>query len=505
MARANRTKRRYGSEPESVTTGGYSRSGASQSGTNVSSTGLSNMKLETLGPVVNDLKVTDPLLGYTYRNNETFTENFDKLEVVQVHKYLSLGGMYGHKNNPSANVSYSAIDNVSASFWEDVYTLLHEMAQKRDGYKATTETLTDPTNVMFRDELVITLKINVRVLWTLYHAALANEGLRSMVGFAGRRSRIQRALEASNTIIYPAAFDKIIDYWSEVYSPYLGGPVIYNLFFPANIQAGASLDPGTSVATVFAAVPDLTTTASVDALLNDIECGIAVVTRYDLDVAADATDLRLINSIYAMMGIPTPQTGVKGLTVNPQKFVEQFKEGGWIFEDSGGSRSCYWPDIRGSADSLIHVYRKEMDELDAIGAKGWYAADADDDDTPGFTGTAADLTLYGMVFPSTYLSASWFNFLPIVRYYTREDGWSDTVGAMDVTAAAGCQAYIWSVPHVTCHPEAWRFIMSEEAEEAYAFRFALTDNNSGFQRPFDHWGQAYRKWIHNAYGIPFIT
>lgn len=413
--------------------------------------GVEGFRLPTLGPINDDTVVTDPVNGYAYRNNPTFADNADRIQVMICYRSLWLYGRVAVAANGSAAITGSAVADVYDNFWTEVYGLLHQMAQKRDGYKATTDSLTDAQNLMWRDQLIMNIKVNVRILWTLYHATLVNSGLRSMItGFAGLRARIQRALEASNTLIYPQGLDAIIDYWSEVYSPYLGGPVIVNYMDPQYVvrNGGGSLQASVGTFTNWVALPDWTSAADVAALVNDIEVALGILTRYDCNVAADATDLKLIDSIYAMMGFPTPQTGVRGVTVNPGKFYEQFKRYGFLYEDNKGGGVdtwVYWPDCNGSVEQLLNIPigGYPFDELDMIGAKGIYAWDADDDATPGYTAAANDLSGYGMCAPSSFLNADeGLANVMAVDFYTEEDGWAEQAKELDYTAAAGLQAHL---------------------------------------------------------------
>jgi len=471
----------------------------------------SKFQLPTLGPIKNKPLITNPLLGYAYRDNETFPENFDKIEMLVDVLRFDLNGGQNIIGNGSTVPAASAIYDVINVFWPNVYTYLHEMAQKRDGYKATVDTLTSSLKVKERDALIIAMKINIRVLAQLYTITLVNEGTKSTLpGFRKQRSRILNDLEASNRLIYPSAWDVFIDYWSQVYSMYPGGPVIAHLFVMPDIKAGGTWAPATGAATVWAALPDLTSEANVEALLNDVEIAQSVLENYNVSDANNRTDLRLVNSIYNMMGFPTPQTALPKFMSDSERFYSQFMEYGFLFSDTKGAGAdthLFWPDIRSSLDTLINIdfrgYTPTL--LDFMGAKGrmGYAYDADDDDTPGYTAEANDLTAYGTVCGNDGLSASFYDTVPPTKIYTREDGWITLARELDYTSAAGVQAHVWSVPDMLIHNEFWRAIMSEESEEAYLHNFRLDCNSK--QVPFDHFGQTYRKWLYDAYKIPYIT
>jgi hypothetical protein len=428
----------------------------------------SGFQLQTLGPAPGASPMTHPTLGYAYRDNETFTENFDKIEVIVDHLVFGLAGYHTILNNGSTTLVGSAYEDVANNFWPNVYTFLWEMAQKRDGYKATDYALNTAANLRYRDNLLIMMKINIRVLAQLFCGGLVNEGMKSTLsGFRTYRSRIIRDLEASNRLIYPQAWDDIINYWSQVYALYPGGPIVAHLFyFGTYLKAGGQLAPATGTMTAWAALPDLTSSTDVGYLLSDIELAQSVLERYNLNVANTASDLRNVNSIYAMMGFPTPQTPLPIIKVDPDKFHAQYMRYGILFSDTkgvGADTHLYWPDARGSNETLINIDFSTFtpDILDYIGAKGRTGVfyDADDDDTPGYTAEANDLTSYGLVTGSDFLDATQYPTVPPTKIYTREDGWATLARELDYTAAAGVQAHIWSIPDMLVHPEAWRLIM----------------------------------------------
>lgn len=507
-------RRNKGSGSASGSEVAVTRAGALQSGVALS-TGNIKFDLPTLGPPAPPQTRTNPLLGYVYRDNETFAENFDKVEAIVSFLRLSIPCSHSIYDNPSGALANSAVKDMNDTLWSNIYTYLHEMAQKRDGYRSTDYALNTALDLIYRDNLIIAAKINIRVLAQLYSATLVNEAtLSTQPGFRSMRSRILRDLEVSNRLVYPQAWDDFILFWSQVYAPYPGGPLIANFFtLDDYIKAGGLLAPSASggTATIWAALPDLTSAVDVAALLNDIEVAFAVVERFQANVANTASDLRNIASIYAMMGFPTPQTPLPRVDVSPDKFHAQFQRYGWLYNDTKGAGAdthLFWPDIRGVVDSLINVDfgPYEPDILDYIGAKGrmGYAYDADEDDTPGYTAEANNLTCFGLVCGSNWLTASLRPDVPACMVYTREDTWVTLARELDYTSAAGVQAHIWSIPDMLAHPEFWRAIMSEEAEEAYLHRL-LNGQSRPVQIPFDHFGQSLRKWIYAAYKIPYIT
>lgn len=478
-------------------------------GTSAGST-TGGFKLATLGPPAGESPVTNDVLGYAYRDNETFRDNFDKVEMIVRGCLFTLDGYVDVSGAPT-DLANGAVTDIRANFWPNVYTFLHEMAQKRDGYRATDAALNTALNIAYRDSLIIAAKINIRVAAQLFCLALVNEaGKSTLSGFRTHRSRILRDLEASNRLVYPAEWDTFIDYWSHVYAAWERGPLVVNLFnLAAWIKAGGALAPASGAVTDWEGLPDLTSSTAVGNFLSDIELAFDVVERYNINVANTKTDIRNINSIYAMMGFPTPQTKLPSLSVDPAKFYAQFYRYGFLFHDTKGAGVntwVYWPDARGSLDELINVRTggQPLTTLDWIGAAGGpYAFDAQDDDTPGYTAQANKLRAYGMVVGIDWIHDSLALGRIPTSIYTREDGWVSLPREYDFTAAQGNQQFLWETVDLNTHPEGWRVIMSEESEEAYRHNFAPVGRT--FQIPFDHFGQAYRKWLYAAYKIPYIT
>jgi hypothetical protein len=442
--------------------------------------------------------------GFTYRNNVLYPSNQDRVEVIQSQKQLSLLGI--HLDNAAVNLAGSQLEGIEDHFWPDVYLMLHEMAQYRDGYKSQDAALDTAARARYRDEMILTIKINIRVLWSLYHCVLYNEGTKTMVpGFAGKRRRMQELLEWSNKLVYPQEWDEVIAYWSTVFVPYPGGPVCYNLFSPKAITNDTS---GTFTAFTAINRPDLTLTADVTGLLDDILLGLTEIDRYSGATAAWVNDYKLLTSIYKMMGFPTPQTPVAGLTVSPQHFVDQFMNESFYYTDNKGAGTDTFvcsDDIGGDIEALIDVQADgPVSPLWWKGLLGIYAFDLQDSATSGYAAITEKIAAMGLVRDSEWAVPGNIEKCRCQRLYTPEDGWYEPVTELDFTAAAGLQAFIWSLPHITVNPKSWESIRSEEAEEDYLRGFGK-EGKAGFQMPWDHNGQRYREFLYNAYKIPFIT
>jgi hypothetical protein len=465
-----------------------------------------------IGPV--DSPTVSGNEGYTYRNNVLYPSNLDRVEVIQSHRQINLNGI--HYDNSAVKIAGSQLEAVEDRFWPDGYVMLHEMAQYRDGYKSTTGTLTVPNIMKYRDAAILTVKINARVLWALFHCTLYNEGMKTMIpGFQTLRRRMLNLLLWTNQLIYPQEWDSFIQYWSTVFTPYPGGPVCYNLFAPKALQiddaATANFGHNSKTFTAWANAnrPDLTLVADVTAFIADQELILEVIDRYDNSVAANVTDLKLLTSLYKMMSYPTPQTPVSGLQVNPTMFIEQFKQGAISFRDNKGAGADTFvcsDDISGDVEGLIDLpdvgapYSPEY----LTGFRNTYAFDLQDSATKGYCAETEKIAALGVVRHSELGGKENVQYSHIERLYTQEDGWYEPVTELDFTAAAGLQAWLWSLPHVTINPKAWEVIRSEEAEEDYHTAFGSVGNN-GFQMPWDHIGLSYRKFLHNAYKIPWIS
>jgi hypothetical protein len=313
--------------------------------------------------------------------------------------------------------------------------------------------------------------------------------------------------------MYPKGYDAIIDYWSKVVTPYLGGPVIYALFDLQDWNYTGIWAPASGSFTAWAGNnrPDLTLAADVDALLDDIELALSMQLNRNLsDAGGGLTDFKKWDSLLSMTGMEMPQTGRSDITIDPIMWNERLLGGAFHYLDSKGAGAdtfVGWPDMRGDPQTLINInainnsFPGADDTLYWIGAKGTYAYEFDDDDTPGYTAEANDITALGLVHDTGFGSQFSGGNLHAERLYTLEDGWYEPVDRLDYTAASGLQAHLWSIPQVTIHPESWRVIMSEETEETYMSNF----KTPGFQVPVDVFGQTFRKWMFDIWGLPYIT
>ena len=88
--------------------------------------------------------------GFNYRNNVLYPSNQDRIEVHQRHRQLSLTG--SHKQNTAAAIAGSQLEGVESRFWPDLYMMLHEMAQYKDGYRSIDAALDTALRAMYRDE-----------------------------------------------------------------------------------------------------------------------------------------------------------------------------------------------------------------------------------------------------------------------------------------------------------------------------------------------------------------
>jgi len=393
-------------------------------------------------------------------------------------------------------------------FFTQLYTLLYEKAEKAVGYKAQAETITLNRFVTCRDSLILMGKINVRVLAAIEAAVMTGEGPKTMIAaFSGKHSKIMRVLERSNEMVYPAGLDVIVDYWSQIFSPYPGGPLCYTLFDFQPISDGYGIVPTTALTNWTAAeVPNLNVSADIDALIADIEAVFAMVLNYAIVDAADVTDMRRVNSLYDMMKIKSPQTGLSGLKPMPDRWNEQFKRGLFHFRDNKGAgvdNLLAWPDMQGSNDTLISVRVDgyPYDDLDWIGAKYPLAIEFSDSATPGYAPESEHATVLGIVLDVVPLGGTPI-FAPFWQVYTPEDGWTVLDTTLDFTAVSDVQKWLWSHPQIV-HPESWRVIMSEESEET---RLHSLDSRGGsVQIPLRKFGEHYISWIYNVYNLPHIT
>jgi hypothetical protein len=457
-------------------------------------------RLQEVLPV--DVPTVSSPLGYAYRHNVFNRENQDEVQAIGQYLFLDLRGR--HSANSADDVSNSFVEYIVDHFWPEVFSRWVEMAQFRDGYNPSTTSLTTADVVRQRLELILTLKINIRVLWALFHCTAYNEATRSMrTAFSGKRSRMENLLKWSNTLIYPQEWDDFISYWSAVCVPYPGGPILYNLF---SFQ-GLTTDPKTGTYTDWGAddLPELETSADIGYLLDDIQLALTEVDSYNINTAARKVDFQLVQYHLKMLNFPIPATPARGLCVSPKHF-EDIIRCGFAFTDNqgAGNNICvFHPDIAGDKDTLIQQWnRQPMDALDWAGMKYMYAFDNPDTANTWMDVDASEkLMTYGVVRPghvSTNLHPLWLR-----RLYTAEDGWYEPSNNEDATSAAGLQAFLWSHPLVTAHPNSFKFIAKEETEEDYRMNFVL-DSRQVWEMPFDHFGESYARYLHGVHRVPFI-
>jgi hypothetical protein len=310
-------------------------------------------------------------------------------------------------------------------------------------------------------------------------------------------------------LVYPAAWDTLIEYWSQVYVPYPGGPVVANIFDFQHIAAVAAIAPtGSTFHAWGSTMPDFTSYTSLGYMIDDINLACAMIDRYAyLNVAASITDLKLLTSMYKMMSFPTPQTGVSGIKVDPQRWTEQFKGGAFSFiDDKGGGTDTFVTsrDVKGDVEGLLDIpdYGYPHGELEALGFLTPYGHDLQDSATPGYGATSEKILSLGLVSATALASAGAYDVAQINSFWTREDGWIAQPVIVDITSASGMQALLWQYPVVTLHPEHWVMIRSEESEEEY--RVNIESGSGRFQTPWDHFAQRYHEWLHAAYQIPYI-
>ena len=464
----------------------------------------SQSRVSTQGPIAMPSTVPGPL-GFQFRNSDAYADNADRVQVLFRWKRFCVAGHIVDNNNGSTLPADSALQWTATYFTPNIYNWVHEMAQRRDGYRATVATVGNALTPQNYVNLLVPFKINIRVLHAMLSALLVNEGTRSMLpGFVDTQERILRLLELSNTLMYPSGLDAIIDYWSQIYMPYAGGPIVINYFDFQNLLA--TVTTSGTIHNWAATLPDLTDPLDIGYMLNDLDLVANMLLNYDLTAGTDAADVRLLVSLMSMMGFPTPATPSPLLKIDPVRFIEQLQIDAFCFEDTKGAGAntfLGWPDMAGSPQTMINLnfmgLTMSPDDIYWIGGKGLYAFEFDDDATPGYTAATNDISALGMVAPCRPDANGYIR--QDTGIFTREDGWAAGPTAVDFTLAAGVQSWVWALPWITMHPEAWRAIMSEEAEETYHINL----RGPGFQVFVDVFGQAHRKWYHELWGIPFLT
>jgi hypothetical protein len=380
------------------------------------------------------------------------------------------------------------------------------MAQARDGYRSTDAppltTTTLPREVM---ELAFGISVNIRAINGAMQALLVNSGMRTMMDAfnAIPVDRITRALERSNQLKYEPFLGPWIEYWSSIFSPYDNGPIVINTI---NLQdLNVNLPPANGAFHDWnGTMPDWTSATDLDYMLDDIELGLSMLLDFNLG-ANDLADYQKMVSLWNMVGHMTPSPAAPILKTDYSHWVHQFKLSAFHFRDNKGGgvdTHAYWPDMRGNEDTMVNVNymgnAPGTDDLYWVGAKGAYGFEADDDDTPGYTAAANDLTSLGS-FIQVYPDET-NDFKYITKVYTQEDSWQPFAANLDFTAADDVQDYVWRCPWITQHPEAYRAINSEDAYETYRYNM----DDPGVQLPIGTFGRAYRKYLISQTNLPFV-
>lgn len=459
----------------------------------------------TFGPAAVSPHVAGPL-GYGFRNIESFQDNADRIQFMFVAKKFDIRSIHNNAENGSVVPEYSTLQWMTDHFWADIYPNMWNKAQRRDGYRSLVATLNTPLMPVYYTNLAVAISINVRVLQTIKNSLLVNQALRTcLAAFEGLEGIIDTCVEESSRLIYPAALTPLVEYWSTVYSSYPGGPIVANYFDYQDTEDYWPAAVGTFTAWA-SALPNLNVAADVEAMIADNLLALSILLDYNVTAGNNLDDQTNYLSLADMLGIGAQNPSTPALTTDVQKWIEQWQVGAFTFLDSKGLGTDTFigsPDIRGSEESLININPMGLSfpegDLFWVGGKGLYAFEFDDDDTPCYTAAANDITGFGMVAPS-YLNGDEV-IAVIVDIYNREDGWVILPATLDFTDAAGLQSYLWSAPHITVHPESWRVIMSEEAEEAYRHNLL----NPGFQMPFDIFGQVLKKFAIEAWDLPFVV
>jgi hypothetical protein len=468
-------------------------------------------KQPVYGPM-QDTTVYPGPMGLSFRNIQSFPDNADKLRVIGQMWRFSLTGYFDFAANGSTLPTTSAITWINTHFWPAYYDMLWQLGQRRDGYRSTDPPPLATTTVPRESfEVALKAKVNAANIEALYNSCMVNSGMRSMIEAFDdiNPDRIQRAVERANQIYMPQWLLPLANYWVGLYSPYPGGAIIINLFDFQDTED--LLIPGAGAFTAWGDdFPDFNVAADIVALLDDIDLACSqLLPPYNLTAGppSDLADYKKFISLLDMEGTAGCVVERGTLRVDERRFIEQFKACNAFrtldTKGAGVDTYVYWPDMEGSEDTLININPCGLqfgpDDLFWIGGKGLYAYEADESATPGYGAAAENLTGLGLfcrVSPTDVVHT----FRAKTEQYTDEDGWSTGTEEYDFTSAAGLQSFFWYHPYVSIHPEAWRSIMSEEAEDVRHINF----EKPGFQVPVGVFGRAYREWLITQSKLPFM-
>jgi hypothetical protein len=443
-----------------------------------------------------DASIKDSVFGWKYRLPTTNAILQDRPQVViQSMQSPKLNGFTVIDEGALPTGSFfSRVDSNWAGMFEK---LLAKVEIPPANYTPATQSLTDTGNLRYEAEHALCSGINLTILRALMQGIFYNEGMNTLMDdFAGKYRRINDLCNAWAGVRVPPFVNMLIDKFARVCVPYAGGPIYTYLL------EHYGLNWGTNSATNWGVAIDLdrgvTSDDVVRILLNDIELSYEELMGQSTD-ADDKADLRLIQNIYGVLGMPTLVIPDRRVEVDPAWWAEmQFYELFCFLDNKGeGTDTAHYHPLAVDAEAQIHRAHPQgynwdwRDEIGFLPNAAMYSEIEDTDSN----------VVYGILRKgvSGYVK-------PVHRVYTPEDGWFSTTGNLDLTAADSLQDYIWMMPWVTKHIFGAMAISSEDPEEQYFMYGPNVDVE--WVQPHDHIGENLNLMLHKkeygGFDVPLI-
>jgi hypothetical protein len=348
------------------------------------------------------------------------------------------------------------------SAWSKLFSqLLRKAERPPHNYTSPNTTLADATNhPLIYHEIQFAAAWNWRMLDQLRNACEHNEGMQTLSDdFHGKFRRHNDLGNDLRTLYAPPFIDMLLDKFCNLVVPYEGGPV-----FGILLDLSAEEFHGTPGLTNWTAAIDLdrgvTSGDVVKLILDDIELAVAELRRESSDADFNS-DVRILENMYAALGIPNLKLPESRMRVDPGLWTElQFCEL-FTFEDTQGAgtdKDIGYP-VCSTLDGQIHRAFPKSYTPDWRDFVGFLPSAV----KVGETDEGGDNVIYGILTPGGLPG----DFFRLHRVYTAEDGWFSTQSAVDMSAADSVQDAIWKYPWVTKHIWGSKCVGVQDPEEDY--------------------------------------
>jgi len=428
-------------------------------------------------------------MGYTYRDRQVVPPNLDRPQAcfdicnftLKGYKIIGAGSLV-------VNEPMNRVDD----FWEERYPRSIELAESRDGYVPQTQSLNTVANDLAYHDHAMVSAMNLRVLWNLFNMKHYNEASYSMAAaFVGKRRRILDMMEEFDKVPLPSELRLIVDELSRVITPYPGGPFYFRLFNHYNLTFDAAVNPVEDIGQTgftFAA-------ADVGDLLDDIQQSLDEINlKSDDNALSMNADVRLIRSLANMLALPTGFGSPKGLEVDRHAWDMMFREA-FLFTDTQGAgtdKAIGYPYTGGSQDAMIfRACLGDLSPMEWMGVTKVYAVKESVIDVGG------DNVVYGCTHVDGIQEAGG----GLSYFFTPEDQWEAASASQDMSAAAGCQAFLWKHPFMNGPRHMWSIAAIQE-QEAEDLHFPVDVFDTHFHMPYAHIAEHYFDWLKAVFKVP---